>query len=64
MFSNNIFGTDGVEKVAQKFKKNLLGDIPLHQDLRTCSDEGKPLTLEKPEHEISKIFINIAKKII
>tara|TARA_A100001011_G_scaffold47915_1_gene45364 strand:+ start:1487 stop:2299 length:813 start_codon:yes stop_codon:yes gene_type:complete len=60
----NIFGTDGVEKVAQKFKKNLLGDIPLHQDLRTCSDEGKPLTLEKPEHEISKIFINIAKKII
>ncbi len=60
----NIFGTDGVEKTAEKFKKNLLGKIPLHQDLRKCSDEGKPLTLKKPDHEISKIFIKIAEKII
>ena len=36
----------------------------VHEDLRKCSDKGKPLTLEVPEHEISKIFSDIAKKII
>ncbi len=60
----NIFGEDGVENTAKKFKKNFLGKIPLHQDLRKCSDKGKPLTLEVPEHEISKIFSDIAKKVI
>ena len=60
----NIFGEDGVEVTANKFKKNFLGKIPLHQDLRKCSDKGKPLTLETPDHEVSKIFLDIAEKII
>ncbi len=58
-----IFGEGGVAKTAEEFNKELLGSIPLHQELRFSADKGKPLTRFKPDHEISKIFESIAKKI-
>ena len=39
----NIFGKNGVEKVASDYKKNFLGKIPIDIDLRVASDAGKPL---------------------
>jgi len=59
----NIFGANGVEKVASDFKKSFLGKIPLNIDLRIASDEGKPLFEKNPDHKISKIFTNIANKV-
>ena len=59
----NIFGEGGVEKTAKEFSKEFLGKIPLHQDLRIASDEGKPLTHSSPEHEVSLLFKDIAEKI-
>tara|TARA_B110000881_G_scaffold215700_1_gene230136 strand:- start:196 stop:1002 length:807 start_codon:yes stop_codon:yes gene_type:complete len=59
----NIFGEGGVEKTAKEFNKEFLGKIPLHQDLRISADKGIPLTLSNPDHEISFIFKEIAKKI-
>ena len=58
-----IFGEGGVEKTAKEFSKEFLGKIPLHQDLRIASDEGKPLTHSSPEHEVSLLFKDIAEKI-
>ena len=58
-----IFGEGGVQRTAKEFNKDFLGHIPLHQDLRNSSDNGDPLTHSQPEHEVSKIFLNIAKKI-
>ena len=58
-----IFGESGVEKTAKEFKKEFLGHLPIHQDLRSSADTGKPLTYSNPEHEVSKLFLNIAKKI-
>jgi len=59
----NIFGKDGVEKVANNFKKKFLGQIPLNIDLRIAADTGKPLVEANSNHKISKIFVEIAKKI-
>ena len=59
----NIFGEGGVEKTAEEFNKDFLGKIPLHQDLRVSADEGRPLTLSEPRHEVSLVFEDIAKKI-
>ena len=59
----NIFGEGGVEKVADDYKKKFLGKIPLNIDLRISADSGKPLVKANPSHKISKIFIDIAKKI-
>ena len=58
-----IFGESGVEKTAKEFNKEFLGHLPLHQDLRNSADEGNPLTHSKPDHEVSKLFEDIAKKI-
>ena len=58
-----IFGEGGVERSAKEFNKEFLGKIPLHQDLRIACDKGDPLTHSAPEHEVSKIFTEIAKKL-
>jgi|TARA_Y100000816_G_scaffold255061_1_gene207656 ATP-binding protein involved in chromosome partitioning len=58
-----IFGESGVERTAKEFNKEFLGHIPIHQDLRSSVDNGHPLTHAEPNHEVSKIFIEIAKKI-
>ena len=59
----NIFGEDGVEKVAKEYKKEFLAKIPINIDLRISADSGKPLVEEKSDHKISLIFKEIAKKI-
>tara|TARA_A100001011_G_scaffold396088_1_gene493017 strand:+ start:828 stop:1652 length:825 start_codon:yes stop_codon:yes gene_type:complete len=59
----NIFGEGGVEKLASEFNKKFLGKIPINTELRESSDLGLPLTYKKPDHEISKIFSEIANKI-
>ena len=58
-----IFGESGVEETAKKFNKEFLGHLPIHQDLRSSADKGDPLTHSEPEHEVSKLFLDIAKKI-
>ena len=59
----NIFGEGGVEKLATSYKKEFLGKVPINIDLRVAADTGKPLVEKNPEHKISKIFIEMAKKI-
>ena len=59
----NIFGEGGVEKTALEYKKEFLGKIPIHQDLKLANDQGNPLTHSNPDHEVSKIFKEIAEKI-
>ena len=59
----NIFGEGGVEKVASDYEKTFLGKIPINIDLRVAADSGKPLFEKNPDHEISKIFSDIAEKI-
>ena len=58
-----IFGEGGVVKTAKEFNKEFLGHLPLNQDLRNSADIGDPLTHSHPDHEVSKIFKNIAEKI-
>ena len=58
-----IFGESGVEKTSKEFNKEFLGSLPIHQDLRSSADIGEPLTHSNPDHDVSKLFIDIAKKI-
>tara|TARA_B100001057_G_scaffold487418_1_gene570125 strand:+ start:96 stop:920 length:825 start_codon:yes stop_codon:yes gene_type:complete len=58
-----IFGEGGVKKTAEEFKKEFLGEIPINPEVGIAGDKGKPIVAEKPDHEISKIYINFAKKI-
>jgi ATP-binding protein involved in chromosome partitioning len=59
-----IFGKDGGKNIADKFNIELLGQIPININLRKNSDEGKPFVDQFKNHEISKLFLEIANKII
>tara|TARA_B100002019_G_scaffold102947_1_gene88661 strand:+ start:92 stop:895 length:804 start_codon:yes stop_codon:yes gene_type:complete len=59
-----IFGESGVKQTADDFKKDFLGSIPISTELRESADNGQPITLAKPDNEISKIFQLMSKKII
>ena len=61
---HNIFGEGGVEKTAKEFNKKFLGKIPISTKLRESADLGLPLTYKEPDHEISKIFTEIADKVM
>ena len=58
-----IFGEGGVEKTANEFGKDFLGNLQLSEYLRISSDLGEPLTYSRPDHEVSKAFKVIAEKI-
>jgi ATP-binding protein involved in chromosome partitioning len=59
-----IFGKDGGKNIAIKFNIELLGQIPININLRKNSDEGTPFVDQFKEHEVSKLFLDIANKII
>ena len=58
-----IFGEGGVKRTAQEFEKEFLGEIPINSEVGKCSDEGKAIVEAYPEHEISKIYLDFARKI-
>ena len=59
----NLFGSGGVKKTAEEFNKQFLGEIPIFPEVGEFGDQGKPIVEAKPEHEISKVYIDFAKKI-
>jgi ATP-binding protein involved in chromosome partitioning len=58
-----IFGKDGGKNIASKFNIELLGQIPININLRKNSDEGTPFVDQLKDHEVSKLFLEIANKI-
>ena len=60
----NIFGEGGVERTAKEFNKKFLGKIPISTKLRESADLGLPLTYKDPGDEISRVFFDIADKVM
>ena len=58
-----IFGNGGVKKTAEEFEKEFLGEIPINPEVGKQGDIGVPIVESKPDHEISKLYIQLAKKI-
>ncbi len=58
-----IFGKDGGKNIASKFNIELLGQVPININLRKNSDKGLPFVDQFKDHEVSKMFLEIANKI-
>ena len=58
-----IFGEGGVKKTAEEFKKEFLGEIPINPEVGKQGDLGSPIVESNPTHEISRIYLDFAKKI-
>jgi len=55
-----IFGEGGVKRTAKEFGKEFFGEIPINSEVGKCGDEGKPIVEAYPDHEISKIYLELA----
>ncbi len=58
-----IFGEGGVRKTSAEFGKEFLGEIPIEPEVGKLGDQGPPIVKANPEHKISKIYLEFARKI-
>lgn len=58
---SEIFGHGGAIDEAANIGVPFLGAVPLHIDIRTTSDDGKPLVASEPDGTHAEIYRNIAK---
>jgi ATP-binding protein involved in chromosome partitioning len=55
-----IFGSGGGQGLADKFRTNLLGQVPLSVDVREGGDRGVPIVVAAPESPQAQAFFQIA----
>ena len=58
-----IFGEGGVKRTADEFNKEFLGEIPINPEVGKQGDLGTPIVEKNPDHEVSRLYLNFAKKI-
>ena len=59
---STLFGTGGAEALCTKHHTTLLGQLPLHADIREDSDNGTPSALQH-NTELSQVFKTLAEKV-
>lgn len=59
-----IFGRDGARGVAKEMDLELLGDVPLHTDIRETSDSGKPIVVSQPDNPQTYAYKMIAGRVL
>uniref|UniRef100_A0A8C3B594 Nucleotide binding protein like n=1 Tax=Cairina moschata TaxID=8855 RepID=A0A8C3B594_CAIMO len=50
----HIFGADGVRDLAKTLGLDVLGDIPLHVNIRETCDSGQPVVISQPQSDAAK----------
>ena len=59
---HEIFGHGGAKAEAESLGVPYLGGVPLHVDIRTTSDSGKPITASEPQSLHAQIYRELAAK--
>ncbi|MBX3498947.1 MAG: Mrp/NBP35 family ATP-binding protein [Alphaproteobacteria bacterium] len=60
---SEIFGHGGARHEAEKLGVPFLGEVPLHLDIRSHSDDGNPIVAARPEGEHARIYRYIAQRV-
>ncbi|MFO1080927.1 MAG: iron-sulfur cluster carrier protein ApbC [Reyranellaceae bacterium] len=60
---SDIFGHGGARAEAEKLGVPFLGEVPLHLDIRTTSDNGHPIVVSQPDSQHAQIYRNIAGRV-
>lgn len=55
----DIFGHGGARKTGLE----VLGEVPIVEELRSGGDAGRPLVVQHPEHPVAQVFRNIAARV-
>ncbi|KAM6274965.1 LOW QUALITY PROTEIN: iron-sulfur cluster transfer protein NUBPL [Porphyrio hochstetteri] len=60
----HIFGADGVRDLAKTLGLDILGDIPLHVNIRETCDSGQPVVISQPQSDAAKAYLKVAMEIV
>ena len=60
---DEIFGTGGARKTAERLGIPFLGEIPLATPVRVASDAGKPIVLDDPGSPSAQAFTRVAERL-
>ncbi|KAK6481312.1 iron-sulfur protein NUBPL-like [Huso huso] len=60
----HIFGEDGATELANSLGVEVLGDIPLHINIREMSDKGQPVVVSKPDSPEAKAYLKVAAQVV
>ncbi len=60
---SEIFGHGGARSEAEKLGCEFLGEVPLHLDIRTTSDDGTPIVAVQPQSPHAQVYTAIAGRI-
>jgi ATP-binding protein involved in chromosome partitioning len=60
---SEIFGHGGAREEAEKLGVPFLGEVPLHLDIRTTSDSGHPIVVDRPDSPHTQVYKNIAGRV-
>lgn len=60
---SHVFGYGGAQKAAEEMGTHVLGQIPLHMDVRVASDEGTPIVSSQPESSSAQAYVSVAEKV-
>jgi len=61
--TEHIFGADGGKRMAEQFKVDHLGSLPLNLSIRRQADEGCPTVVADPEGEIATLYKTVARTV-
>ncbi len=59
----HIFGADGGRRMADDYKMDYLGALPLNMQIRLQADSGKPTVVSDPDGEVAGIYKAVARKV-
>ncbi|XP_078262592.1 iron-sulfur cluster transfer protein NUBPL isoform X2 [Rhinoraja longicauda] len=60
----HIFGADGAKELAAKRKLDVLGDIPLHMNIREMSDKGQPIVVSHPGSPEANAYLRLSAEVM
>ncbi|WP_430481423.1 iron-sulfur cluster carrier protein ApbC [Aeromonas caviae] len=58
-----LFGTGGGKKMAEQYQVALLGQLPLHIDIRQHMDDGCPTVFGAPDGELAQAYLKLARRV-
>jgi ATP-binding protein involved in chromosome partitioning len=59
----HIFGADGGRKMAEEYKMDYLGALPLNLSIRVQADSGRPTVVSDPDGEIAGLYKAVARQV-
>lgn len=60
---SHIFGEGGASRMAEDYKVDVLGNIPLDIDIRMQADSGNPTVAAAPDSRVAQIYRQIARRV-